>query len=185
MASQWAEGALLATPLFFGLAAHGLCIRFRLLRGLARPIDRGAVLNGRRLFGDNKTWRGVACVALGTGLGFVLVDPAAVALPGTQRLLRTALLGVAVGGAAMLAELPNSLLKRRLGIAPGAQAAGLRGFAFHVLDQVDVLLGAWLVLGSVVAPTPERLLGSAACVYLGHQLLTRVGHRLGMRASPR
>ena len=43
--------------------------------------------------------------------------------------------------AAMAAELPNSFLKRRVGIPPGAQANGMRGMAFHVLDQVDVGAG--------------------------------------------
>ena len=38
----------------------------------------------------------------------------------------------------MLAELPNSLLKRRMRIAPGAQTGGIRGVAFHVLDQIDL-----------------------------------------------
>jgi hypothetical protein len=55
-------------PLFFGLLAHGLCIRFGALRQLTRPLST-------RLFGANKTYRGLACVALGTAVGFVLIRP--------------------------------------------------------------------------------------------------------------
>jgi hypothetical protein len=39
-------------------AAHAPVLRFELLRPLARPLDAGAKFRGRRVFGDNKTWRG-------------------------------------------------------------------------------------------------------------------------------
>jgi hypothetical protein len=86
---------------------------------------------------------------------------------------------------AMLAELPNSYLKRRAGIPPGAQADGNRGLAFHVLDQVDVVFGAWMVLVWVTRLTPIRLAGSLVAVYIGHQVVSFLGYRLGMRATPR
>jgi hypothetical protein len=185
--AELAEGALVVAPLFFGFAAHGICIRFGLLRGLAVALDRGAMLNGHRLFGENKTWRGIVCVALGTALGFVIVRPEVPGLRAQDGRPAAALFlfGAAVGAAAMLAELPNSLLKRQLDIAPGRQAGGGRGLLFHVLDQVDVLAGAWLVLAALVSPTPARLAGSAVCVYLGHQVITVVGYGLGMRATAR
>src|SRR6185369_11647711 len=53
------DGATLFAPLFLGMVAHGLCIRFGLLRGLAVPIDGGRRWRGKRLFGDNKTYRGI------------------------------------------------------------------------------------------------------------------------------
>lgn len=112
-----------------GFAAHGLCIRFGLLRGLAAPVDCGATFNGIRIFGENKTYRGIVCVAVGTAVGFVLIRPSVVPpnLQGGLSLVSLALLGFAVGTAAMLAELPNSPLKRQLGIGPGRQARGLKG----------------------------------------------------------
>ena len=59
MTSELLEGAILVAPLFVGFVAHGLCIRFGVLGVLASPISRN-------LFGANKTYRGVLCVALGT-----------------------------------------------------------------------------------------------------------------------
>jgi len=169
------EGAIAMLPLFFGLAAHGLCIRFGALRTLARPISTS-------LFGANKTYRGILCVAVGTAVGFVLVRPTLLATADTIRL---ALVGFCVGAAAMAAELPNSFLKRRLGLAPGSQARGARGAAFHVLDQVDLVFGAWAVLAWIVAPTRPRLAGSLLVVYIGHQLLSVAGYWLGMRSTAR
>ena len=184
------SGALLFSPLFVGMLAHGLCIRFGFLRGLAVPIDRGRLWRGRRLFGDNKTYRGLLAVAVGTALGFLLLSarldrahrPLLSALPSGGASL---LLGFAVGLAGMLSELPNSALKRQLDVRPGTQAGGIKGLAFHVLDQVDVLLGAWLVLAVVIRPTFGLVLGSALFVYVGHQLITLIGYGLGMRATRR
>jgi hypothetical protein len=169
------EGALLVAPLFGGLLVHGLCIRNGAFLRLAVPI-------APRWFGVNKTYRGIVCVALGTAAGFVILSPgfASVAeAPGR------ALVGALVGGSAMLAELPNSFLKRRLGIAPGTQASGSRGVAFHVLDQVDVWFGAWAILAWVATPSPGRLLGSALALYLGHQVASLLGYWLGMRTTAR
>lgn len=165
-------------PLFIGFAMHGLCIRLGWLGGLASPISA-------RLFGANKTYRGVLCVALGTAAGFVLFKPACLELGEGPRTAQLALLGFAVGGAAMAAELPNSLLKRRVGIAPGAQAKGVRGVVFHVLDQVDVVFGAWVVLAWLVTPTWGRLAGSFGTVYVAHQLVSLMGYWLGMRTTAR
>jgi CDP-2,3-bis-(O-geranylgeranyl)-sn-glycerol synthase len=190
MADEILAGAVLFLPVFLGFVLHGVCIRSGLGQVLARPLDRGATLRGRRLFGENKTWRGIACVGLGTALGFLGLasalgtggGPHPHALPTGYRAF---LLGLAVGVAAMLGELPNSALKRQLDIDPGAQALGLRGVVFHVLDQVDVVAGAWLVLGWFVVPRPTLVLGSLLFVYLGHQLVSFLGYVLGMRSTPR
>jgi CDP-archaeol synthase len=146
--------------------------------GSQTPIER-------KWFGENKTYRGVVCVALGTAVGFVVIDPRFLSLGGVHHATELALLGLNVGIAAMLAELPNSFLKRRMGIAPGAQTGGIRGVAFHVLDQIDVVFGAWAVLAWVARPTVGRLGGTLGTVYIGHQLVSLVGYLLGMRTSAR
>jgi hypothetical protein len=178
MLTELAEGTLIIAPLFLGFSVHGLCIRLGALRGFATPIKR-------QWFGENKTYRGVVCVALGTAVGFVVIDPAFLSLGSEQRTTALALLGLLVGTAAMLAELPNSFLKRRMGIAPGTQAGGIRGVAFHVLDQIDVVFGAWAILAWVARPTMGRLGGTLGTVYIGHQLVSLVGYWLGMRTSAR
>jgi CDP-archaeol synthase len=178
MTSELAEGAVLVAPLFIGFLMHGLCIRLGWLGELASPISR-------TLFGMNKTYRGVLCVALGTAVGFAAIRPAWLELGDGSQTAQLALLGFVVGSAAMAAELPNSFLKRRVGIPPGAQANGMRGIAFHVLDQVDVVFGAWLVLPWVAKPTWARLAGSLGTVYVGHQLVSLMGYWLGMRTTAR
>lgn len=183
-----ALAAALFAPLFAGLVLHGLCIRFGWLRRLAVPIDRGATLRGRPLFGPNKTWRGVVAVTLGAALGYALQGLAPALQPPGLRgtpLTGLALFGGALGAAGMLAELPNSVLKRQLGVAAGAPGSGLAAPLLYLLDQLDFLLGAWLVAWVLVPPTVALVAWSLAFVLVVHQAVSALGALLGMRASAR
>jgi CDP-2,3-bis-(O-geranylgeranyl)-sn-glycerol synthase len=174
----------LFAPLLLGFAVHGVCIRLGLLRALGRPIDGGRRWRGRRLFGENKTFRGVVAVAAGTGVGYAISSAAGVWPAGPLSHPEMAVaVGLLAGAAAMAAELPNSLLKRQLGIAPGSQPGGMLGPLFHVLDQVDVVAGAWAVLLWVVEPDLGTVLASLVFMYVAHQAVTLAGYVLGMRAT--
>jgi hypothetical protein len=179
----------LFAPLFAGLAANGVCIRYGLAPSLARPIDAGRTWRGTAIFGTSKTWRGLAAVSAGTSAAYVLRAALASTPPALFVLasLPAALVfGALLGLAAMLSELVNSFVKRRLGIAPGAAARrGLRRVPLYVLDQLDFLLVAWPVAAIVVTPTPSRLLWSAAFVLAAHQAVSVAGAALGMRESAR
>jgi hypothetical protein len=123
------------------------------------PLDGGLTFRGRRLFGRNKTMRGIV----------VMVPAAAIALPLVASLLERALSGpprlwpLTPGGYAalgawsalgfMLGELPNSFVKRQLDIAPGAAAAGRGGFWQFVADRLDSGLGL-LAAASLVVHVP-------------------------------
>ena len=175
-------------PLFVGLAFHGLCIRFGWLKSLAVPLDRGAKFRGRPLFGANKTYRGVAAVALGSAVGYAVeaLVPGARPEPlASSSVLGAAVLGLAIGAAAMLSELPNSFAKRQFGIAPGAPGRGAAASVFYVVDQADFLLGAWLVVLAWVRPTISLVVWSVAFVVVVHQLISLAGRALGMRDSAR
>jgi hypothetical protein len=85
----------------------------------------------------------------------------------------------------MLSELPNSFIKRQLGIAPGNAGNGFVGVLFYILDQIDMLIGVWLVLSFTVEVTVARVLWSAVFLFLSHQIITLAGYALGMRATAR
>lgn len=178
----------LFSPLFIGLVFHGICIRFGWLAGLAKPIDRGVAFRGHRLFGPNKTYRGLVAVGAGAALGYTLQGVWPGLQPPALRPLapaHLALFGFVLGLASMLSELPNSFVKRQMGIAAGAPGRGASAPLFYILDQVDFLLGAWLVAWAWVPPSGTRVLGSVAFVLVVHQALSSIGARLGMRASAR
>jgi CDP-archaeol synthase len=180
----------LLMPLLLGLVCHGLCMKFRWLSQLATPIDQGRTLRGRRLFGVNKTYRGIVVVGLGTALGFGLrayvcsdigsaLEPQWLHQPGIAPFG----FGFLVGAAAMLAELPNSFLKRQPDIGAGQAGRGAFGFVFYFIDQVDMLLGVWLVLSLVIAVRANSVAWSVVFLFAAHQLFTVAGYGLGMRST--
>lgn len=185
------DTAWLLLPLLGGGVLHGLAMRGNWLPWLARPIDGGRAWCGTRCFGDNKTWRGPVCVGLGAGLALgaqALAGPGMMARVYPQQHHPAAVwagLGLLLGALAMLGELPNSFLKRRAGIAPGAGGRGRFAAFFYLYDQVDLLLPlapAWWLLGALTGP---RLLLALVLVVVLHQALSSIGYRLGMRKTPR
>jgi CDP-archaeol synthase len=184
--------AYLFFPLFFGLALHGFCIKYDILAFLCRPIDRGRRFRGKRIFGDNKTYRGLVVVSLGTAIGFALQSLLLHRIASVRSIelfdyafFKSVALGLAVGAAAMLSELPNSFIKRQFDIAPGTAARGWKAVVFYVYDQIDFLLGAWLALAIAVPVTVWRVSLSAVLLLVAHQIMSSVGYALGMRRTAR
>jgi hypothetical protein len=184
--------AYLFLPLLVGLALHGFCIKYDGLAFLCRPIDRRRKFRGKRIFGDNKTYRGLVVVSLGTAIGFGLQSLLLHRIASVKDVelfdyafFSSVALGLAVGVAAMLSELPNSFIKRQFEIAPGTAAKGWKALIFYVYDQIDFLLGAWLVLAIVVPVTVGRVLLSAVLLLVAHQIMSSVGYALGMRRTAR
>ena len=125
---------------------------------LRAPIDGGRVLkDGKRLFGDNKTWKGfLGMVAFGA-FWFSLQAALFPAFPWARRLslvpfgslpwpFLPPLCGCLWGLGYVLFELPNSFMKRRLGIQPGTNLKGPKGLLFSVIDQADSVIGCFAAL---------------------------------------
>jgi CDP-diglyceride synthetase len=184
----------LLAPLLGGAVFHGLCVRYGWLSFLARPIDRGRTLRKAPVFGANKTYRGLAALALGTGALAGLQTDVLHQVAALRSLelfdyggMNGWFFGAGMGAASMLAELPNSFFKRRLGIPPGRSAGGMLGAFLYILDQVDLVVGVWLTV-AVTAPsaiTPNRILLSFAIVFVVHQATNVLGYALRMRSTPR
>jgi hypothetical protein len=90
---------------------------------------------------------------------------------------RPLVLGFAVAAGTVGGELPNSLLKRRLGVEPGA--AG--GAAFSVLDQGDLVLGIAFALRPWYRLPLGELATSFALVSAIHAGVNVVGYAIGAR----
>jgi hypothetical protein len=185
-----AQSFYLFSPLLAAAALSGVVLRYDLLRALKRPIDGGAVLGGRRIFGDNKTWRGVA-VAVAGSIAWVAVQKYGIgARAGRLAVLdyegaSAVWLGAALGGGATLGELPNSFVKRRFDIAPGASTRGGLGVLFYLWDQLDLLITSWPLLLFWIRPTATLVLASVALVFAIHPLVALVGYVTGARRSAR
>jgi hypothetical protein len=58
-------------------------------------------------------------------------------------------MGLLLGFAYAVFELPNSFIKRRVGITPGKTAEGFKKIIFIFIDQIDSILGCVLVVNMV------------------------------------
>jgi hypothetical protein len=93
-------------------------------------------------FGPNKTWR---LPALLPAL-CAMVAAASTCSFGVPSWVDAAALGAGLGVAWVLGELPNSYVKRRLGLAPGTQMAGAAGAVQWLVDHLDSCTGVALYL---------------------------------------
>jgi CDP-archaeol synthase len=144
-----ASGPWFLLPVLGAPVLHAPVLRGDRFARLARPLDLGLTVRGRRVLGDNKTWRGALVMGAGTVGASLALDrlewfrsrlPMELRDAGPWRYGPLLALGV-VGG-----ELPNSFLKRQLGIAPGGRRWTPAGVALVVFDQADFVLGVWLAL---------------------------------------
>lgn len=159
----------LALPITIAGVVHMSIVKRDALPGLRLPLDGGRTLHGRRILGDNKTWRGAVVMVALPGLygllqglaggpwaertGAACMDFAAWGAfaggPPWTHALGYAVANAVIGLGYVAGELPNSFLKRRLGIAPGATPASALGLVTLVIDQADSVL-AGLGLGALV-----------------------------------
>jgi len=137
---------VLSLPVIITGVLHMYAVTHNWLAVLSIPVSSP-------VFGANKTWRGFVLMTILSVPGVWLAQALEHCTGGwyPMPLLRdenTVILGAALGLGYTLAELPNSFMKRRLGIRPGGHATRFRHL-FVLLDQVDSALGVaasyWLL----------------------------------------
>jgi hypothetical protein len=150
--------------LTLGLAgvAHVFWLRSAWSLPFARPLDSGLQLRGHRLFGENKMLRGLMMMPLASTATFALFAAYRDNLPawlgrGIWHLSIAQLAGVGFvcGLAFMLAELPNSMFKRQIDVAPGEAPASpiLRALCL-LIDRCDSTLGVLIALSMMLPLHP-------------------------------
>lgn len=138
------------------------------LLGGGRPIDGGRLLSdGRPVFGAHKTVRGLVSGLIvgslvGVGLSLIIDYPL--------------LLGFAVSLGALLGDLFEAFVKRRLGLAPGA--------SLPVADQLDFVLGALLFSLFVSPPSWQVALVVLVITPPIHLLTNYAAYHLGVKKEP-
>lgn len=166
----------LMPPIIAGILNMIWC-KLPILNRLKTPIDLGKnFVDGKRIFGDNKTYKGlVGYVFLNilTGICWgVLCQSLDIEkfnylyMNNENTILFNLMLGILLGLGYALSELPNSFLKRRLDIEPGKTISGFKKIFFIFLDQADSVFGCTLVVAmfypmSIVFYLMYVLVGSA------------------------
>ena len=151
--------------------------------GGGRPIDHGRnFTDGRRLFGDGKTYRGffagVAGGVLAGGMQIWLQG----AYPFPSLPAQTFLSVVLLSLGALMGDLAKSFFKRRLGKASGEP--------WPVADQYDLVAGAFLMLAIFDLPwllqavTLPVLLWILVLTPLLHKTANVIGYLIGVKDVP-
>lgn len=143
---------------------NSLWCKLKVMKKLQIPMDGGKNFkDGKRIFGDHKTWKGF--------IGYILWNMICMVLWGfvckaadleSYNMLYTnyentfvfnLIAGALVGFGYALFELPNSFLKRRIGIEPGKSMNGALKAFFVFFDQADSVFGCVLAV-CIFTPMP-------------------------------
>ena len=133
------QAYFLLLPIIIGGVLNMVFVKLPLLQSWRVPMDGGKTLrDGKRLFGDHKTWKGF--------VGMIVLTALAAWLVWHRSFELSWLRGALVGFAYVLAELPNSFVKRRLNLPPGKSG----GFVQTFFDQADSIIGCLLFMLPVI-----------------------------------
>jgi hypothetical protein len=139
------------------------------------------------MFGEHKTWRGALVMTGGTvaaAVGLARVPAYRRRLPPEIAAADPLLVGGLLGLASWLGELPNSFIKRRIGIPPGRQRRSPAGMAIAVFDQADWVPMAALLLRPIWRMTARQIAAVFILVAVIHVPINLLGYRLGARTAP-
>jgi hypothetical protein len=158
---------------------HARWLRSRWSRRFCVPLDGGATWRGRRILGDHKTVAGFVVIIPAAAAAFaglaLLLEPVAATALWPLSTIEYALLGAWAAFGFMAGELPNSLVKRQLGIAPGGQPSSPRAAVVaSVVDRLDSTIGMLAALHLVVpvpVATAVLLLVASPAVHAAFSLL--------------
>lgn len=170
---------ILSVPLIFGGIIHMVVVKANVLSYLNKPVHQ-------RLFGLNKTWRGFIIMPLATWPGVLFAQVLEASLDIKTMVLAdqsSFKLAVLLGIGYCVAELPNSFLKRRLGIKEGKTSDHFKWF-FVILDQADSAIGCLLAYRLVLPISSDIFYLTVLFGTVVHLLINVLLYQLGIRKNP-
>lgn len=168
-----AQALILSAPLIFSGAVHMAVVKLDLFSMLRVPIHKQS-------FGANKTWRGVLVMPLAAAFGVRVTSGL---WPEQFAGWNSLYLGCLLGLAYAIAELPNSFIKRRLGIEPGKRPPRYTAW-FTFADQADSAIACALVYGLALQLRPSMVLMLAAIGPAIHLIVNYSLYLMGLRKEP-
>lgn len=137
------------------------------------PLDFGKKWHGKRILGDNKTWRGVVCATLVGGVTAMVVGKLNA---NTVVTIHPFVVGCLLGFGALAGDALESFIKRRMGMQPGK--------LWFPFDQIDYILSG-LIVAVLIVELPVWAALTILVVYFGlHIVTTYLGYLLKFRDHP-
>jgi len=146
---------------------------------LAKPLDFGISLKGKRVLGANKTLRGfifgILFAVITTFIQFLIKDNAVfyyMTLPALDY-SKWLLLGLLLGSGALIGDAVESFFKRRVGIQPGKP--------WVPFDQTDFVIGALVFVSIVYMPKWYVIISILLISFLLHFITNHIAYLLKIR----
>lgn len=156
-----------------------IAVKADILSYLKKPIHQ-------RWFGQNKTWRGFFIMPLATWPGVVLAQKLETLFDLNTPLLISQpawLLALVLGLGYCLAELPNSFVKRRLGVKEGQTSDRFKWF-FVILDQADSAFGCMLAYRILLPISWTTIVLTIVFGTVIHLVINVTLYKVGIRKNP-
>jgi len=172
--SEWWEAFWFFLPAGIANMAPVFASKIPGLRDWQTPLDFAKSYKGKRIFGNNKTWRGlifgVIAAIITSLLQYRFIANS------TESTLFIITVAAAMGAGALLGDALESLLKRQLGIAAGE--------SWLPFDQTDFIIGGLLLVYPLIH-VPLRQVIVIFVIYFGlHLLASYIGYLLGLKKKP-
>lgn len=184
-----------ALPVILAGILNMLCVKQKWFKRYAKPLDRGTLLRDKkRIFGDNKTDLGIFTMIVCSIITHIIwgeickntvwgIELNKLYVNYENVITYNIIVGVLMGIAYMLFELPNSFIKRRINIPDGKTLTGIKGKTFMIIDQIDSMFGIALIL---VITSSISILEYLNYVILGgmtHITVNWILHKLKIRKN--
>lgn len=141
------------------------------------PLDFGVIIRGHRLFGKNKTWRGLVGGMLVGGLCAWILYPYLGSVGAENgKTVSHFIIGASLGFGALAGDAVESFFKRQLGIASGN--------SWLVFDQIDYVIGAILFSFPFVHLDIIDYLAVIVTYFCLHFIVSYIGFLLGFKDKP-
>lgn len=147
------------------------------------PLDFNKTLNGKRIFGENKTLRGMI-----SGIAFAIIvvylevffyknnTVLQQIIPDNYLVINPFILGLLAGAGALIGDAIKSFFKRRIGVKSGR--------SWFPFDQIDYVIGGALFMSLYFPLKPAQYLLLFIFWFLVHPLATFIGYLLKLKKSP-
>jgi len=162
--------AIVLLPLIFTNIFHMGAVKLNWFGYLKIPVWPS-------VFGENKTWRGFLFVPLVNA--FILLS---FSFLFSFDLESPFLMGLFLGLAYVVSELPNSFLKRRLGIRSGESHSTYK-YLFYIIDKTDSALGVSLLYFMMSGISPKVVVLLFVTCSLTHVLISLLLVRLKLKSA--
>ena len=167
-------------PVILGGIGNMIFVKTTFYKNHNKPID-----SGKNIFGKNKTWIGAFSMIIQVTifqiiLSYTVLSKYNYIYENYENILKLNLIvGLLLGTAYIIFELPNSFVKRRLNIEPGKT----KNWISYIIDQIDSIIGVTIILCFYTDMTIIQFLAYIILGAITHSLINLILYFVKIRKN--